>query len=464
MQWEGPVGCSITKAVAREPGVDPGEVSSFSELDLRVGMLLKQMLPRNKVVTMIHTEAAGYAHLSFAESQMYDEDGGDLVLVCTLGRALGGVLYNGGHRVRNTGMNSGIASKYEDDLAALIQEFGDNWRGAGAGEDAESDAGQFLPTVPEDNETASPAWEAWVDLVDRYLIEMANYLKPDKIVLIPTGAAARELVVEKILPSLTVGEACESRPKVRGEKKAAGTIVKGAAVGALVELKQQQAAEAIQKAFGEDPVSLQTLSSRDLRLAFDAFDTNGNGDMTRTELADGLKAMGFAQSTERIAMLARKLDPEDKGSITFDEFTEWWKRTITAAPVAFITSEEEWDKIVSNPFPDRTDLGSPLVVLEVGFTFCRPCKAFEGKYERFAQKYSDVRFVRVNGNENSSTVRLARDRLKVKKTPSFYLFRDQEMLYSWTGANPETFESAILKFRGDGPDADEGDVASSEGD
>ena len=43
------------------------------------------------------------------------------------------------------------------------------------------------------------------------------------------------------------------------------------------------------------------------------------------------------------------------------------------------------------------------------------------------------------------------------------LFRDQEMLYSWTGANPETFESAILKFRGDGPDADEGDVASSEG-
>ena len=110
MQWEGPVGCSITKAVARELGVDPGEVSSFSELDLRVGMLLKQMLPRNKVVTMIHTEAAGYAHLSFAESQMYDEDGGDLVLVCTLGRALGGVLYNGGHRVRNTGMNSGIAS------------------------------------------------------------------------------------------------------------------------------------------------------------------------------------------------------------------------------------------------------------------------------------------------------------------------------------------------------------------
>ncbi len=439
------MGCSITKAVARELGVDPDEVSSFSELDLQVGALLKGLLPRNKVVTMIHTEAAGYAHLSFAESQAYEDDGGDLVLVCTLGRALGGVLYNGGHRVRNTGMNSGIASNYEADLAALIEEFGDSWRSS----DTDESAGLFLPDIPGDGEEPNPAWEAWVDLVDRYLIEMANYLKPDKIVIIPTGAAARESVVEKILPSLTVGEACESRPKVRGERKAAGTIVKGAAVGALVELKQQQAADAIQKAFGEDPVSLQTLSSRDLRLAFDAFDTNGNGVMSRTELTEGLKTMGLAQSTERIAMLARKLDPEDKGSITFDEFTEWWKRTITAAPVAFITSEEEWDKIVGNPFPHRKDLNSPLVVLEVGFTFCRPCKAFEGKYERFAQKYSDMRFVRVNGNENSSTVRLARDRLKVKKTPSFYLFRDEEMLYSWTGANPETFESAICKYSGD---------------
>merc|ERR1711965_963386 len=112
------------------------------------------------------------------------------------------------------------------------------------------------------------------------------------------NAAARESVVEKILPSLTVGEACESRPKVRGERKAAGTIVKGAAVGALVELKQQQAADAIQKAFGDDPVSLQTLSSRDLRLAFDAFDTNGNGVMSRTELTEGMKSMGLAQSTE----------------------------------------------------------------------------------------------------------------------------------------------------------------------
>ena len=445
------MGCSITKAVARELGVDPDEVSSFSELDLQVGALLKGLLPRNKVVTMIHTEAAGYAHLSFAESQAYEDNGGDLVLVCTLGRALGGVLYNGGHRVRNTGMNSGIASNYEADLAALIKEFGDSWRSS----DADESAGLFLPDIPGDGEEPNPAWEAWVDLVDRYLIEMANYLKPDKIVIIPTGAAARESVVEKILPGLTVGEACESRPKVRGERKAAGTIVKGAAVGALVELKQQQAADAIQKAFGEDPVSLQTLSSRDLRLAFDAFDTNGNGVMSRTELTEGLKTMGLAQSTERIAMLARKLDPEDKGSITFDEFTEWWKRTITAAPVAFITSEEEWDKIVGNPFPHRKDLNSPLVVLEVGFTFCRPCKAFEGKYERFAQKYSDMRFVRANGNENSSTVRLARDRLKVKKTPSFYLFRDEEMLYSWTGANPETFESAICKYSGDASEAGE---------
>ena len=431
MAWEGPVGCSITKAVARGLGVDPEAVASFSEMDQQVGAILQEALPGLTVVTMIHTEAAGYSHLCFGDH----EAEGDLVMVCTIGKALGGVLYNKGHRVRNTGMNRSIASHYERDLAALQAEFQDSWG------DLDSPTA-FLPPFPDEDETI-PVWEAWVDLIDRYLIQMCDYVKPDTVVLMPTGAASMATVVDTLIPNLTVSEACETRPRVIGKMKAAGTIVKGAAAGALIELKTKNSLAALQKGFGDEIVSLQALTHSQLRTAFDAFDLNGNGVMSKAELLDGITAMGLALSQERIEALIEDMHPEIPNNITFPEFSSWWKKRISESPVTFITHESEWDDIVEDPFPQGQSQGA-LVILEIGFTFCRPCKAFENKYERFAKKYPRVRFVRVNGNENSSTVSLCRDRLGVKKTPSFYLFRDGEEIHKWTGANPETFEENLL--------------------
>ena len=52
----------------------------------------------------------------------------------------------------------------------------------------------------------------------------------------------------------------------------------------------------------------------------------------------------------------------------------------------------------------------PPSPLQIGFTFCRPCLAFEPKYERLAKQYGDAaRFVKVNGNENGNTIELCRD-------------------------------------------------------
>jgi len=290
-----------------------------------------------------------------------------------------------------------------------------------------------------------------VDLLDRYLIELCNYVKPETLVLIPTGAAATEPVHENLLPYLTVPDACECHPKVVGEKKAAGTIVKGAAVGALVEMRAQSSLEALQKAFGTETVALQTLTPSQLRVAFDTFDQNGNGIMSRSELVEGVRTMGLALSKERIEELVEELDPHMQGRITFAEFQEWWQTRIASSPVTFITSEQEWDRILADPFPHVLSLDprGPLVILEIGFTFCRPCKAFEKKYEAFAKKFPTVRFVRVNGNENGSTVKLCRDRLGVKKTPSFYLFRGQKQIEVWTGANPEKFEATLTQALSD---------------
>ena len=53
---------------------------------------------------------------------------------------------------------------------------------------------------------------------------------------------------------------------------AVGALVKGAAVGALVELKVQEAIATLRQAVGQDIVQLSKLSEEQLRSAFDYFD------------------------------------------------------------------------------------------------------------------------------------------------------------------------------------------------
>merc|ERR1719506_1256245 len=50
--WDGPVGCSITIAVARKLGVGG---TSFTNMGNDVGVIIKTFLPRNPLVTMVHT-------------------------------------------------------------------------------------------------------------------------------------------------------------------------------------------------------------------------------------------------------------------------------------------------------------------------------------------------------------------------------------------------------------------------
>ena len=108
--------------------------------------------------------------------------------------------------------------------------------------------------------------------------------------------------------------------------------------------------------------------------------------------------------------------------------------------VTKITSGEELNDILER------DSSAKLVVLQVGFTFCRPCLAFEPKYERLAKQYGDaVRLVKVNGNENGNTIELCRDELKVERTPTFIFFRDGQETHRHTGINLDVFHEAMAE-------------------
>lgn len=104
--------------------------------------------------------------------------------------------------------------------------------------------------------------------------------------------------------------------------------------------------------------------------------------------------------------------------------------------VEIVDSEEALDAVL------RETPG--LVVLECAFTWCRPCKGFDPKYKRFAGYYRRVRFLKVFGNENSSTKHLVKERLGVKASPNFYFFRDGKVVGEKRGANEDKFRTALL--------------------
>lgn len=83
------------------------------------------------------------------------------------------------------------------------------------------------------------------------------------------------------------------------------------------------------------------------------------------------------------------------GPITWTNLREWWVENVASGhrDVTVLMSEEAVEKAVLGEPPEK------VVCLEVGSTFCRPCRAFEPAYKRVAKEYTPkgVRFLRVDG-------------------------------------------------------------------
>jgi len=415
--WRGVVGISITKKVSRRLGV---ESDSFATMDREVQRIMRAWLPRTeRQVCMIHTEAAGYSHLAYSSDESSSEE---KVLICTIGQALGAVLYNEGHRVRNTGMNSRITSKWEADLKSLQGEFPHAFSSSSA-----------IPCP----DAAPEAFAGWLERLDSYLHQLVEFVEPDRIVLIPTGAAASEpaLWEEQIMPRLKVRAATTVGAAAAN---AATMIVKGAAVGAVAEIRTQEALDHIRKAIGQEVLTLQALTPASLRVAFGTFDQDGDGVLTQADVLAGLERLGLPMSSEKLEQLVRELDENKSGDISFEEFSNWWDRMLLNNPVNLLLSKEDWLHVLETTEPEK------LIVLEVSFTFCRPCRAFESTYEALALKYADCRMVRINADTNRSSIELCRDDLGVESSPSFYFFRGGEQVHAVTGTRG--LEGAITRL------------------
>jgi len=102
-----------------------------------------------------------------------------------------------------------------------------------------------------------------------------------------------------------------------------------------------------------------------------------------------------------------------------------------------VHSEEDFDTYVQQ---------SPgLVVLNVGTTWCGPCKLFAPKYKLMAAEYKKVTFLKVNADENESTKRLV-SRFNVKTVPSFFFLRNGEVVANMKGTKEDQFRSTLSEF------------------
>ncbi|BDA48418.1 probable calmodulin-like protein 5 at N-terminal half [Coccomyxa sp. Obi] len=201
--------------------------------------------------------------------------------------------------------------------------------------------------------------------------------------------------------------------------------------------------------------------------AFNLVDTEGKGSVNATQLATLFQNLGHPLPYDRLTKIMSDYDASKKGQVTFSammrmfrdelldlkEILEYIKMqpkedattSTDAAPklhpgeVIEIESEEELDKLL-------TEDSESLTVLLASLTWCRPCKTLAKPLQALAQAYREVGFVKMYGNASEAAKHLFKDRLKARVTPTFYFFRNGELLHTHTGANKNKLEYYMRQF------------------
>jgi len=105
-----------------------------------------------------------------------------------------------------------------------------------------------------------------------------------------------------------------------------------------------------------------------------------------------------------------------------------------------IHSPEQFKTVVDSYSRDQ----GKLVILEAKSSHCRPCKKFASTYLQLAQRFKDCVFLEVVGDESPVTRRMMVD-MKVKSTPTFFMYRDGELVHSFSGIKNDVLKMAILE-------------------
>lgn len=411
--WKAVVGCSITKEVAKRLGVDSND---FGTLEKQVGSIMAKIV-KDKVVfchTVVHTDAAGYNELVWGSNASQDLWRGKNVLICTLGKHLGAVLFNDGRRVQNSPIMP---------IAELPGELR---------------SGKFFSP-----EVGTPEFRAWVEQIDRLVHDIQVKVSDiDRIIFLPTGRTARPqaLPLTEALPS-NLPRTHEVADRIGCEltfsEQTQGSVVRGVALCALVELETMQVLRSMESVLnGGDALHL--LSEGQLKLMYDKVDVNCTGGASLGDIQKALEVLGIQRD---IKTLEHDFLHSPGGVVSFADFARWWDQEVVRARIVRVTSADAWKGLLARRPPPGY---GELVLLEITFTFCRSCRRFEAVFHKKAEEYPEVRFAQIVGNGTVGAMDFCTKELGVTTSPTFFMFRrGGELVTQWSGANAEKFDTHL---------------------
>ena len=454
--WGGTVGVSYTRAVMRVCG------------NRDINKHLVKMFPRSKgkVGSMIHTEAAAYAQMYYGPGR--DVDG--VVLVVTIGKGFGTVVYNHGQKVRNMNMTN-FTWTYEGELKKLQQKY--NWQGIAPvfqHDKDEEEKQKILQCI--DDFGLQGSWEmsfddvekcdiepktkevleeflAWGKLVDEYLQKVTLHVKPERVILLTTGHASTlptNLLFKLFAPAIVSAGMNPTDALLISESPSC--IVKGAALGAKLELSNKATVEILRAAICKDITGApepRILTNEDMQFVFKRLDRNKDGLLDAEDILRGAALFEVVLSVVEANTVLRSFAGTSAArnhTASFDDFERWWIKTVKKSVVKHVQNQEELETHLN----EKTSANeNPLIVLQCGYSYCRPCIKFEHSYESVAKdpRFKNVKFLKVVGDASPALSHLTHE-LEVENTPDFRIFRGDKVVQRFTGANRKRLEDNII--------------------
>jgi predicted DCC family thiol-disulfide oxidoreductase YuxK/thiol-disulfide isomerase/thioredoxin len=289
-------------------------------------------------------------------------------------------------------------------------------------------------------------WSAWATRIAVHLAKVENCrcARGGLQRWVVSGSAAQNF--EKwshLVPKLSVVRAGkEAAPLIKGGSNQLEGV-RGAAAGGSFRFRYTADVRRVRAAIGKEVGrSPQLVTAIQLRELFEKFGGDINDDVIDLDaFVRMVAAMGVRLPEDEVRELVCDIDVECEASVSFDQFENWYRSVIGTEIAQVLHTESAVDQVLE----EEKGTGR-AVVLQVGFTSCNPCKKFLPHFEQSARENREkCRFVRIYGNENASTIHLARDRLAVKSTPTFFVFKDGVVTHMHSGSNTEKFDDAIAE-------------------
>eukprot|EP00878_Enallax_costatus_P010861 GHUV01011341.1.p2 GENE.GHUV01011341.1~~GHUV01011341.1.p2 ORF type:complete len:184 (+),score=56.16 GHUV01011341.1:777-1328(+) len=119
----------------------------------------------------------------------------------------------------------------------------------------------------------------------------------------------------------------------------------------------------------------------------------------------------------------------------------------TTRSVIHAVSDENFSLVLSEDDLDSALLSSrdKLVLLMAGTTWCTASRAMVNDVKALAAAYPSVVVLMLWGNVNEKTKELFRDKLMVRSTPAYFIFRNGELLSHWAGGDAAKLEFEMRK-------------------